>query len=144
MPRLDPGEPGSSSPCYWRPASWGWKSWTQTPQVIGPGAYCLDRIQNDRVVRRGYNREVDAYFSQLGARLRRRSTSAQRRNGHEPKLEDEVIRLRERAPSFEQVVGEAAALLEEADREPSGRLPRREPQGRKRSPPSHRLHIAPG
>jgi hypothetical protein len=29
-------------------ASWGWKSWPQTPQVIGPGVYCLARIQNDR------------------------------------------------------------------------------------------------
>jgi hypothetical protein len=144
MPRLDPGEPGSSSPCYWRPASWGWKSWPQTPQVIGPGAYCLDRIQNDRVVRRGYNREVDAYISQLGARLRRRSTRAQRRNGHEPKLEDEVIRLREWAPSFEQVVGEAAALLQEADREPSGRLPPTRTAGTQTFTLSHRLHIAPG
>ena len=26
----------------------GWKSWPQTPQVIGPGVYCLARIQNDR------------------------------------------------------------------------------------------------
>jgi hypothetical protein len=26
----------------------GWKSWPQTPQVIGPGLYCLARIQNDR------------------------------------------------------------------------------------------------
>ena len=28
--------------------AWGWKSWPQTPQVIGPGVYCLARIQNDR------------------------------------------------------------------------------------------------
>ena len=79
-----------------------------------------------------------------GARLQRRSTSAQRRNGHEPKLEDEVIRLRERAPSFEQAVGEAAALLQEADREPSGRLPPTRTAGTQTFTLSHRLHIAPG
>jgi hypothetical protein len=28
--------------------SWGWKSWPQTPQEMGPGLYCLARIQNDR------------------------------------------------------------------------------------------------
>jgi hypothetical protein len=32
----------------WRPAFSGWKSWPQIPQVIGPGVYCLTRIQNDR------------------------------------------------------------------------------------------------
>ena len=26
----------------------GWKAWPPAPQVIGPGVYCLARIQNDR------------------------------------------------------------------------------------------------
>ena len=47
-PQLDPyGEPGNSR-TYWWPASWGWKPWPQTPQVIGPGVYCVARILNDR------------------------------------------------------------------------------------------------
>jgi DivIVA domain-containing protein len=70
-----------------------------------------------RVVRRGYDREeVDAYFSQLAARLREavdRYATAERARAE---LQAEVTSLRERAPSFEQVGGEAAALLQEAGR----------------------------
>jgi hypothetical protein len=65
------------------------------------------------VVRRGYDpEEVDAYFSQLAARLLRRSTSTPPRNCT-GRVQDEVTSLQRRAPSFEQVGGEAAALLQE-------------------------------
>jgi DivIVA domain-containing protein len=70
-----------------------------------------------RVVRRGYDREeVDAYFSQLAVRLGEavdQYASAERARAE---LQGEVVSLRERAPSFEQVGGEAAVLLQEAGR----------------------------
>jgi DivIVA domain-containing protein len=70
-----------------------------------------------RLVRRGYDRdEVDAYFSQLAARLREAVGQFARVEQARAELEGEVTRLRERSPSFEQVGGEAAALLQEAGR----------------------------
>jgi cell division septum initiation protein DivIVA len=70
-----------------------------------------------RLVRRGYDRdEVDTYFSQLAARLREAVDQFARAEQARAELEGEVTRLRERSPSFEQVGGEAAALLQEAGR----------------------------
>ena len=77
--------------------------------VEGPPAF--------RVVRRGYDRdEVDAYFSQLAGRLREAVDQYAKAEQVRAALEGEVTRLRERTPSFEQVGGEAAALLQEAGR----------------------------
>ena len=70
-----------------------------------------------RLVRRGYDREeVDAYFSQLAARLNEAVDQYATTERARAELQDEVTSLRERAPSFEQVGGEAAALLQEAGR----------------------------
>jgi cell division septum initiation protein DivIVA len=70
-----------------------------------------------RVIRRGYDRdEVDAYFSQLAGRLREAVDQYARAEQARADLEAEAARLRERSPSFEQVGGEAAALLQEAGR----------------------------
>jgi DivIVA domain-containing protein len=70
-----------------------------------------------RVVRRGYDREeVDAYFSQLAARLREAVDQYATAERARAELQGEVTSLRERSPSFEQVGGEAAALLQEAGR----------------------------
>lgn len=70
-----------------------------------------------RLVRRGYDRdEVDAYFSQLAARLREAVDQFARVEQARAGLEGEVTRLRERSPSFEQVGEDAAALLQEAGR----------------------------
>lgn len=70
-----------------------------------------------RVVRRGYDREeVDASFSRLAARLREvldEYTEAEQEKGE---LQREVTSLRERSPSFEELGGEAAAVLQEAGR----------------------------
>ena len=70
-----------------------------------------------RVVRRGYDRdEVDTYFSQLAARLREAVDHYARADHARADLLAEVTRLREQSPSFEQVGGEAAAMLQEAGR----------------------------
>ena len=70
-----------------------------------------------RMVRRGYDRdEVDAYFAQLAGRLREAVDQYAQAEQARASLEGEVSRLRERSPSFEQVGGEAAALLQEAGR----------------------------
>ena len=70
-----------------------------------------------RMVRRGYDRdEVDTYFSQLAARLREAVDQYARTEQARAELDGELARLRERSPSFEQVGGEAAALLQEAGR----------------------------
>jgi DivIVA domain-containing protein len=79
------------------------------PNGEGPPAF--------RVVRRGYDpEEVDAYFAQLAARLKEAvdqyATAEQARAG----LQDQLTSLQQRAPSFEQVGAEAAALLQEAGR----------------------------
>ena len=68
-----------------------------------------------RVVRRGYDpEEVDAYFSQLAARLREAVDQYATAERARAELQDDVTTLQKRAPSFEQVGGEAAALLQEA------------------------------
>jgi DivIVA domain-containing protein len=70
-----------------------------------------------REVRRGYDRaEVDAYFSQLAARLREAVDQYAKAEQARAELQGEVTRLRDQSPSFEQVGGEAAALLKEAGR----------------------------
>ena len=70
-----------------------------------------------RVVRRGYDpKEVDAYFSQLAARLKEAVDHYAKADQARAELQDEVTSLQQRAPSFEQVGGEAAALLVEAGR----------------------------
>jgi DivIVA domain-containing protein len=70
-----------------------------------------------QVVRRGYDREeVDAYFSQLAARLHEAVDQYATTERARAELQDEVTSLQKRAPSFEQVGGEAAALLQEAGR----------------------------
>jgi DivIVA domain-containing protein len=70
-----------------------------------------------RVVRRGYDpEEVDAYFSQLAVRLKEAVDQYATAERARAELQDEVTSLRKRAPSFEQVGGEAAALLQEAGR----------------------------
>jgi cell division septum initiation protein DivIVA len=70
-----------------------------------------------RVVRRGYDRdEVDPYFSQLAARLEEAVDQYAKAERARAELQDEVTSLRERSPSFEQLGGEAAALLQEAGR----------------------------
>src|SRR5918995_1469594 len=70
-----------------------------------------------RLVRRGYDREeVDAYFPQLAARLNEAVGQYATAERARAELQGEVTSLRERAPSFEQVGGEAAALLQEAGR----------------------------
>jgi DivIVA domain-containing protein len=70
-----------------------------------------------RVIRRGYDpEEVDAYFSQLAGRLNEAVDQYATAEGARAELQDEITTLKERAPSFEQVGGEAAALLQEAGR----------------------------
>ena len=79
------------------------------PNDEGPPAF--------QVVRRGYDREeVDAYFSQLAARLKEAVDQYATAERARVELQDEVASLQQRAPSFEQVGGEAAALLAEAGR----------------------------
>jgi colicin import membrane protein len=69
------------------------------------------------VIRRGYDpEEVDAYFSQLAARLKEAVDQFATADRARAELQDEITTLKERAPSFEQVGGEAAALLQEAGR----------------------------
>jgi syndecan 1 len=77
------------------------------PNAEGPLAF--------RVVRRGYDpKEVDAYFAQLAARLKEAVDQYASADRARAELQDEVTSLQQRAPSFEQVGGEAAALLVEA------------------------------
>jgi DivIVA domain-containing protein len=70
-----------------------------------------------RVVRRGYDRdEVDAYMPQLKARLEEAVDLYAKAEQARAELQREVNSLREGSPSFEQLGGEAAALLQEAGR----------------------------
>jgi DivIVA domain-containing protein len=70
-----------------------------------------------RVVRRGYDpEEVDAYFAQLAGRLNEAVGQYATAEQARVKLQGEVTSLQQRSPSFEQVGGEAAALLQEAGR----------------------------
>jgi DivIVA domain-containing protein len=77
--------------------------------VEGPPAF--------RVVRRGYDRdEVDAYIPQLLARLEEAVGLYAKAEQAQAALQRELTNLREGSPSFEQIGGEAAALLQEAGR----------------------------
>jgi DivIVA domain-containing protein len=77
--------------------------------VDGPPAF--------RVVRRGYDRdEVDAYLPQLMARLDEAVSLYAKAEAARADLQREVNGLREGSPSFEQLGGEAAAVLQEAGR----------------------------
>jgi DivIVA domain-containing protein len=77
--------------------------------VEGPPAF--------RVVRRGYDREeVDAYIPQLLARLQEAVGLYTKAEQAQATLQRELTNLREGSPSFEQIGGEAAALLQEAGR----------------------------
>jgi DivIVA domain-containing protein len=77
--------------------------------VEGPPAF--------RVVRRGYDRdEVDAYIPQLLARLQEAVGLYTKAEQAQAALQRELTNLREGSPSFEQIGGEAAALLQEAGR----------------------------
>ena len=70
-----------------------------------------------RVVRRGYDREeVDVAFSQLAARLQQALDQSAKDEQVRAELQHEVTSLRERSPSFEELGGEAAAVLQEAGR----------------------------
>src|SRR5512133_4282101 len=70
-----------------------------------------------RMVRRGYDRdEVDAYIPQLVARLEEAVGLYAKSEQARAELQREVVNLREGSPSFEQLGGEAAALLQEAGR----------------------------
>jgi len=70
-----------------------------------------------RMVRRGYDRaEVDAYIPQLVARLEEAVGLYAKSEQARAELQREVTSLREGSPSFEQLGGEAAALLQEAGR----------------------------
>ena len=70
-----------------------------------------------RMVRRGYDRdEVDAYIQQLRARLEEAVGLYAKAEGARADLERDVRNLKEGSPSFEQLGGEAAALLQEAGR----------------------------
>jgi DivIVA domain-containing protein len=70
-----------------------------------------------RMVRRGYDRdEVDAYIPQLVARLEEAVGLYAKAEQARAELQREVVNLREGSPSFEQLGGEAAALLQEAGR----------------------------
>jgi DivIVA domain-containing protein len=70
-----------------------------------------------RMVRRGYDRaEVDAYMAQLIGRLGEAVDQYAKGEQARAELQREVANLREGSPSFEQLGGEAAALLQEAGR----------------------------
>jgi DivIVA domain-containing protein len=76
-----------------------------------------DGLPAFRVVRRGYDpEEVDAYFAQLAARLKEAVDQYAAAEQARAELQGEITTLQKRAPSFEQVGGEAAALLVEAGR----------------------------
>jgi cell division septum initiation protein DivIVA len=70
-----------------------------------------------RVVRRGYDRDqVDAAFSQLTARLKEAVDQSAKGEQARAELQREVTSLQQRSPSFEELGGEAAAVLQEAGR----------------------------
>ena len=70
-----------------------------------------------RMVRRGYDRaEVDTYMAQLIGRLGEAVDQYAKGEQARAELQREVANLREGSPSFEQLGGEAAALLQEAGR----------------------------
>jgi DivIVA domain-containing protein len=79
------------------------------PNAEGPPAF--------RVVRRGYDRDqVDAAVSQLAARLQQALDQSAKGEQARAELQHQVTSLRERSSSFEELGGEAAAVLQEAGR----------------------------
>ena len=87
------------------------------PQDAEAGQDNGDGAPPFRVVRRGYDRdEVDAYMPQLKARLEEAVDLYAKAEQARVELQREVNSLREGSPSFEQLGGEAAALLQEAGR----------------------------
>jgi cell division septum initiation protein DivIVA len=79
------------------------------PNAEGPPAF--------RVVRRGYDRDqVDGAFSRLTARLQEALDRSAKAEQARAALQGEVTSLQQRPPSFEQLGGEAAAVLQEAGR----------------------------
>jgi cell division septum initiation protein DivIVA len=70
-----------------------------------------------RVVRRGYDREaVDVAFSQLTARLQQALDQHAKGEQARAELQHQVTSLQQRPLSFEELGGEAAAVLQEAGR----------------------------
>jgi cell division septum initiation protein DivIVA len=70
-----------------------------------------------RVVRRGYDRDqVDAAFSQLTARLQEAVDQHAKGEQARAELQHQVTSLQQRPLSFEELGGEAAAVLQEAGR----------------------------
>jgi DivIVA domain-containing protein len=79
------------------------------PEAEGPPAF--------RVVRRGYDREqVDAAVAQLTARLKEAVDQHAKGEQARAELQREVTSLQQRPLSFEELGGEAAAVLQEAGR----------------------------
>jgi DivIVA domain-containing protein len=79
------------------------------PTAEGPLAF--------RVVRRGYDRDqVDAAFAQLAARLQQALDRSAKSEQARAALQHQVTSLQQRPPSFEELGGEAAAVLAEAGR----------------------------
>jgi DivIVA domain-containing protein len=77
------------------------------PTAEGPLAF--------RVVRRGYDRDqVDAAFAQLAARLQQALDRSAKSEQARAALQHQVTSLQQRPPSFEELGGEAAAVLAEA------------------------------
>jgi cell division septum initiation protein DivIVA len=82
---------------------------TGQPNAEGPPAF--------RVVRRGYDRDqVDAAFSRLATRLQEALDQLAKGEQARAQLQREVTSLQQRASSFEELGGEAAAVLQEAGR----------------------------
>jgi cell division septum initiation protein DivIVA len=79
------------------------------PNPEGPPAF--------RVVRRGYDRDqVDIAFAQLTARLQQALDQSAMGEQARAELQREVTSLQQRPLSFEELGGEAAAVLQEAGR----------------------------
>jgi cell division septum initiation protein DivIVA len=75
------------------------------PNAEGPPAF--------RVVRRGYDRDqVDAAFAQLTARLQQALDQSAKGEQARAALQHQVTSLQQRSSSFEELGGEAAAVLE--------------------------------
>jgi cell division septum initiation protein DivIVA len=79
------------------------------PNAEGPPAF--------RVVRRGYDRDqVDVAFAQLTARLQQALDQSAKGEQVRAALQHQVTSLQQRSSSFEELGGEAAAVLQEAGR----------------------------
>ena len=79
------------------------------PDAEGPPTF--------RVVRRGYDRDqVDVAFAQLAARLQQALDQSAEGEQVRAALQHQVTSLQQRSSSFEELGGEAAAVLQEAGR----------------------------